>query len=359
MKRLFKIILAATLLIPLAISVYAKEKISESAEEYIDEYFRLYYTGRYKAAADIAEEAYYSIKDTFGPDHPNVAVSFNNLGTLYKIQRDYSKAESLYKRAYEIYKRNFGSENLYTVGVLINLGEIYQIQRKFKKAEDCYNEAESALGKALGQEHQELAKVVNNLGSIYKEQLKYEQAELFYQRSLNITANTLGFGHPNILKALTDLGLLYQAQKKYQEAEAAFKQAWDIFMADFTQSKTDAEGALRNLDSQRKESLRKDNEPIYKRTADLNNMYLSPYHPEVARFLNYLPALYYSQKRFTEAGLLYESELELMVNNLGSDHPNVAKLLDDMAKFFNNTGKKDLAESLQKRAEKIRAKKSQ
>ena len=41
----------------------------------------------------------------FGPDHPNVGTSLNNLAELYANQGQYAQAEPLYKRSLAIFEK--------------------------------------------------------------------------------------------------------------------------------------------------------------------------------------------------------------------------------------------------------------
>jgi len=59
----------------------------------------LYAEGRYQEAIPFAEEVLRLSEDEFGPDHPDIAQSLNNLAVLYKTQGRYAEAEPLYKRA--------------------------------------------------------------------------------------------------------------------------------------------------------------------------------------------------------------------------------------------------------------------
>ena len=45
----------------------------------------------------------------FGPDHPEVAVSLNNLGVLYSNMDRYAEVEPLYLRALTIYETEIGT----------------------------------------------------------------------------------------------------------------------------------------------------------------------------------------------------------------------------------------------------------
>ena len=45
------------------------------------------------------------LEKALGPDHPDVAVSLNNLGELYRAQGRYAQAEPLYKRSLAIWEK--------------------------------------------------------------------------------------------------------------------------------------------------------------------------------------------------------------------------------------------------------------
>ena len=62
------------------------------------ETLRLYRAGKYERAIIVAQAAYKVAEDNVGPDHPDVAISLNALGLLYKTQGHYAKAEPFYNR---------------------------------------------------------------------------------------------------------------------------------------------------------------------------------------------------------------------------------------------------------------------
>ena len=61
------------------------------------------------------------------------------------------------------------------------------------------------------------------------------------------------------------------------------------------------------------------------------------------------------QRRHDEAEVLYQRALATVKNTLGPDHPNVAAVLENMARFYRNAGRPDEAESLEKQANAIRS----
>ena len=71
----------------------------------------LYNQGNYPQATIIFRRALDVAERTFGPDHPNVALSLNNLAALYITQSQYAQAEPLYKRSLAIWEKARGPAN--------------------------------------------------------------------------------------------------------------------------------------------------------------------------------------------------------------------------------------------------------
>ena len=61
-----------------------------------------------------------------GENHPDYAISLNNLARLYKAMGDYAKAEPLYRQALEIRKRVLGENHPDYANSLNNLAMLYQ-----------------------------------------------------------------------------------------------------------------------------------------------------------------------------------------------------------------------------------------
>jgi tetratricopeptide (TPR) repeat protein len=70
----------------------------------------LFGQGKYAEAALVAERSLTIAEMKFGPDHPDVAQSLNNLAALNDNQGRYAEAEPLYKRALAIREKALGPE---------------------------------------------------------------------------------------------------------------------------------------------------------------------------------------------------------------------------------------------------------
>ncbi len=102
---------------------YAQEKMWKELNTKLR---TLYQQGRYAEAAKVAKEALKVAEATFGPDHPDVGVSLNNLALMYKAQGKYAEAEPLYKRELVLYQKTLGPEHPDMPKVLENMAELYK-----------------------------------------------------------------------------------------------------------------------------------------------------------------------------------------------------------------------------------------
>ncbi len=66
----------------------------------------------------------------------------------------------------------------------------------------------------------------------------------------------------------------------------------------------------------------------------------------VATSLNNLAGFYYAQGKYAKAEPLYKRSLAITEKALGKDHPNVADVLENMAKLYKKIGKKDQPRNL-------------
>jgi len=80
-----------------------------------------------------------------------------------------------------------------------------------------------------------------------------------------------------------------------------------------------------------------------------------PDHPNIAKSLNNLAALYRAQGQYAQAEPLCRRSLAIMEKALGPDHPDVALSLENLAALYRATNRMKEAEVLEKRAAAIRA----
>ena len=94
-------------------------------------------------------------------------------------------------------------------------------------------------------------------------------------------------------------------------------------------------------------------ELMYRRALSMREKTLGTDHPDVANSLNNLAQLYDSEGKYDEAEPLYRRALAIREQSLGSDHPSVAQSLNNLALLCQSQGKYDEAEPLYRRALEI------
>ena len=153
-----------------------------------------------------------------GANHPDVAVSLNNIGQLYVAQARYADAEPLLKRSLTLLEKALGPDHPDVAVSLDNLAGIYQAEGRYADAEPLYRRALTIKEKALGPDHPNVAETRNNLAGLYQAQARYPQAESLYKQSLAINEQALGPDHPHAVLPLNKLAWLYQAQGRHADA---------------------------------------------------------------------------------------------------------------------------------------------
>jgi tetratricopeptide (TPR) repeat protein len=96
-----------------------------------------------------------------------VALSLNNLASLYYAQGRYADAETLYTRSLAIREKVYGPDHPDVALSLNNLAELYRVQGRYPEAEPLYKRSLAIREKALGPDHPDVAQSLNNLGSLY------------------------------------------------------------------------------------------------------------------------------------------------------------------------------------------------
>ncbi len=165
----------------------------------------------------------------YGEESHEYASTINNLGTIYKTQKIYEKAEPLYQKSLQISIKLIGEEHPQIATILDNLAVLYQEQKKYKKAFPLRNKALKIYKKTLGKNHPDTAICISNLAFIHQRQGNYKEAKLLHKQSLKIRQKVLGNAHPYTADGFSSLGGIYYDQKHYNKAAPMFKCALEIF----------------------------------------------------------------------------------------------------------------------------------
>ena len=164
----------------------------------------------------------------------------NQLGTLYKAERDYASALTFYEAAYEIQERireRYGFAGDYTRSVVLagNLGGLYRSEGKYADAKKMYLSALGFLRNLLEDEgdseflRSEMAIEYQNLGGVSQDMGDYDEAEDYLKSALSIRDSLFLLNPGRYLSVLANsqqsLGNLYLGQSDYAEAGQLLQKA--------------------------------------------------------------------------------------------------------------------------------------
>ena len=292
----------------------------------------LYDQGKYAEAISLAEKILAIHQKEYGNEHPETAISLNNLAELYRRQEiKLSEAESLYKQALAIRQKNENHSE--TAISLNNLGLLYRSQGKLSEAESLYKQALTIVREKLRNNHPNTGIFMNNLAELYRVQgIKLSEAEALYKQALTINRQLRD--NLNTATSINGLGVLYRIQGRYTEAEPLYKEALAIRQKQLPNNPSDIAYSLNNLGVlYRLQGSLSEAEPLFQQALAIRKK--SGNALNIAVSLNNLAELYYDQGRLLEAEPLFQQALAIFQQS-PKNHPNTAISLSNLA-FINQS----------------------
>ena len=133
-----------------------------------------------------------------GPDHPEVASIYHNLGGLEHARGRYRRAEPLARRAVAIREQALGPDHPAVAADIVALAAVLDGQGKFDASVPLYHRALAIFEATFGPDHYDIAVNLNNLAVIAFEQGDVAQAEHLYLRAIKIKEHVLGPDHVDV-----------------------------------------------------------------------------------------------------------------------------------------------------------------
>jgi len=170
-----------------------------------------------------------------------LAMTLNNLGSMYQRIGDYSASLSALERAMEALRRT--DNPVGEAAVYGSLANVFEARAEYSRAEEFYGRALS-ISERLGDEAS-VALHLSNLGSLQAQLANYQQAELFFRKALDVFQRH--GDRASAARALVNLGTVRLNQNQLEESEYLFRQALSLFAELGLQS--DLARTLHNLGS--------------------------------------------------------------------------------------------------------------
>jgi serine phosphatase RsbU (regulator of sigma subunit) len=124
--------------------------------------------------------------ETIG-DKGGVAMMYNNLGVMHRLQSNYAQSLFFYQKAYDVFKEAKDSVNV--ASVLVNIGSVSQDIGAFDKSLENYFKALAIF--EGGKKQSNLASTLINIGNVLVKSKNSRESIPYYKRAINIF-NSIG-----------------------------------------------------------------------------------------------------------------------------------------------------------------------
>jgi len=295
-----------------------------------------FYEGQaaYKDSFHWSQHSLKIAKTCMGRDHPDTATSLNNLARLYYLQGNYAEAERIYLESLSIREQQLGINHLDVAASLNNLAEVYESRGRYAEAEPLYQKALKLRKAQLDEHHPDIAQSLNNLAHLHVMQGQYMGAEPLYQQALKLREAQLGGQHSDTAQSLNNLAHLYTMQGHYLKAEPLYQKALEILTEELVENHPDVVNILNNMGRlyANQERYHEAKQSFQKALNILEEHFCN--HPNQANILNNIGLLYVSQGLFSAAETFYQRALDILIEELGENHPYVAKALSNLGELY-------------------------
>jgi CHAT domain-containing protein/Tfp pilus assembly protein PilF len=295
---------------------------------------------QYRQAQSLLEKALAIRRRVLGEEHPDTALSYNDLAQNLKAQGQYVKAQPLQEKALAIRRRTQGDEHPETAGCFNNLADILTEQGKYKEAQPLFEKALGIRRQLLGDEHPRTAVCYHNLAGNLHRQRRLAEALPLAEKALAIWRKTLGEEHPNVALGYNNVALMLSDQGRYAEAQAMVEKALAVHRKMRGEEHPLTANMYNNLAETLSEQGRyAEAEPLFEKALAIYRKTLGESHPGTAVCYSNLASNLKAQQRYAEAQPLFEKALAIWRAQLGEEHPNIASGYSNIAVNLTSQGR--------------------
>ncbi|MEZ4652516.1 MAG: tetratricopeptide repeat protein [Candidatus Eisenbacteria bacterium] len=175
--------------------------------------------GRPSEAAALYREALGRMREVYPDDHPQIAVTLNNLASALESEGDLEAAERTYREALDLQQRVLGPDHRDVGTTVNNLAGLMRQLRRYEESEELYREALRIYSQALGPDHAWVSIVWNNLAHTDEAREDYGAALAATEEAERIGRLHWPEGHWRIEQSMSLRGACLAAEGRDDEAE--------------------------------------------------------------------------------------------------------------------------------------------
>ena len=181
-----------------------------------------------EAAEKMMREALEIRTGELGPRHPDVAANLAALGRAVYSQGQYQEAAELLRRALAMQRELLGETDQDVGQSLGSLAIVLHARGELEDAAATYLEALSVMERHLAENHPRYLSTLGSLATLYRARKEYDLADPLLRRVLAGQRRNFGDRHERVAVAANNLGMLLVDLGRFDEAEALCREALEI-----------------------------------------------------------------------------------------------------------------------------------
>jgi tetratricopeptide (TPR) repeat protein len=273
-------------------------------------------------ARPLLERALHIDETTYGPDHPEVASTLNDLAWTLRELDEPDAARPLLERALHIEETAYGPDHPDVAHTLNNLAGALRELGELDTSRLLYERALHINETTYGPNHTSVARTLNNLAGTLRELDEPDTARPLLERALHIDETVYGPEHPEVATDLNNLARTLRELDEPDTARPLVERALHIDETTYGPDHPKIVHTLLNLAGALRELGELDiTRPLLERALHINETTYGPDHSHVALTLNNLAWTLRELGEPDTARLLYERALHIDETTYGPDHP--------------------------------------
>ena len=289
--------------------------------------------------------------DKLGPEHVNVATSYYSLAILYLALGDFEQSRKYQQRALAIQLDKLGPEHVNVATSYQNLASIYRALGDFQQAKEYQQRALAITLDRLGPQHVDAAIIYDNVASFSMDLGDSKQAKEYQQRALAIQLEKLGPEHVDVAASYQSLASIYRDLGDFKQAKEYQQHALAIRLDKLGPEHVDVASSYDNLASFYMDlGDFKQAKEYQQRALAIQLDKLGPEHVIVASSYHNLASIYRALGYFEQAKEYQQRALAIQLDKLGPEHVNVGASYHNLAFIYQTLEDFEQAEEYQQRS---------
>jgi CHAT domain-containing protein/tetratricopeptide (TPR) repeat protein len=296
--------------------------------------------GRHREAEKARREALAIRLRVLGEEHPDTAITCNNLAHSLEALGKHAEALALYQKAVAICRKTVGQEHPDLASTYLNLGSLLSRQGKDSDALPYLQKGLAIFLKALGEEHPIAPVSYRNLVGCLTRQGKHRDALPLYQKVLLLRRRMLGEQHPDTAVSYQELATCLTTLGDQADALPLACKALLIWRQVRGDEHPDtARGYMNVAFCLHRQGRHADALPLFEKAFRTFRAALGEEHADTARTGSFVALCLSAQGQPAAAFPLFDRALRIRYKVLGPEHPDTAASYHNLAQCLVDQGK--------------------